>query len=64
MDQRILPVFKSNGGQGSAINAGFAASRGEIVMFLDADDEFLTDAVDEVIKVWRPASRRPSFSSN
>ena len=58
---RILPVFKSNGGQGSAINAGFAASRGEIVMFLDADDEFLTDAVDEVIKVWRPGVAKAQF---
>ena len=35
---RIIPVYKSNGGQASALNAGFAASRGDIVVFLDADD--------------------------
>jgi hypothetical protein len=35
---RIVPVLKPNGGQGSAFNAGFAASDGDIVMFLDADD--------------------------
>ena len=35
---RIRPVFKSNGGQASAFNAGFAASRGEVICLLDADD--------------------------
>jgi glycosyltransferase involved in cell wall biosynthesis len=35
---RIVPVFKANGGQASALNAGFARSRGQGVIFLDADD--------------------------
>jgi glycosyltransferase involved in cell wall biosynthesis len=35
---RIRKVFKTNGGQGSAFNAGFRASSGEIIMFLDSDD--------------------------
>src|ERR1700719_288784 len=35
---RITPIIKTNGGHGSALNAGYAASRGEIVIFLDADD--------------------------
>ncbi len=34
----IHSVLKDNGGQASAFNAGFAASRGEWVCFLDADD--------------------------
>jgi glycosyltransferase involved in cell wall biosynthesis len=34
----ITPIFKENGGHCSAANAGFAASRGDIVIFLDADD--------------------------
>lgn len=42
---RIIPVLKANGGQGSALNAGFAASRGDIVLFLDADDVLLPNAV-------------------
>jgi glycosyltransferase involved in cell wall biosynthesis len=37
---RIRAVFKRNGGQPSAINAGFRESRGEIVCLLDADDVF------------------------
>lgn len=31
-------VLKPNGGQASALNAGFARGNGKIVMFLDADD--------------------------
>jgi len=37
---RISAVLKANGGQASAFNAGFRASHGEIVCFLDADDFF------------------------
>ena len=46
---RIRPVLKPNGGQGSAVNAGFAASRGEIVIFLDADDLLLPTAAAEAV---------------
>jgi glycosyltransferase involved in cell wall biosynthesis len=36
---RIVPVCQErNGGQAAALNAGFAASRGELIIFLDADD--------------------------
>jgi glycosyltransferase involved in cell wall biosynthesis len=39
---RIIPILKDNGGQCSSFNVGFARSRGEVVMFLDADDVLLT----------------------
>jgi glycosyltransferase involved in cell wall biosynthesis len=42
---RVNAVFKANGGMGSAWNAGFAASRGDLVFFLDADDLLLPGAV-------------------
>ncbi|HEV3227409.1 MAG TPA: glycosyltransferase family A protein [Acidimicrobiales bacterium] len=35
---RVTPVLKHNGGQASALNAGFAQSEGDLVIFLDADD--------------------------
>ena len=37
-------IFKENGGQGSAFNAGFAASTGDVLIYLDADDLLLPDA--------------------
>ena len=43
---RVHAVFKSNGGQGSALNVGFASSRGEIVLFVDSDDALLPHAVE------------------
>ncbi len=58
---RISSVFKPNGGQGSALNAGFAASRGEMVIFLDADDELLPTAVAEVVEAWRPGIAKVQF---
>ena len=46
---KIIPVFKANGGQASAFNAGFAASQGEIICFLDSDDMCLPEKVAEVV---------------
>jgi len=46
---QIIPVFKKNGGVVSATNAGFLASRGEIIFFLDADDTFFSHKVEEVV---------------
>lgn len=53
---RIIPVFKDNGGQASALNAGFAASQGDIICLLDADDLFLPEKVSEVVNVFNSFS--------
>jgi len=58
---RISSVFKANGGQGSALNAGFAASRGELVIFLDADDELHPGAASEVVAAWRPGIAKVQY---
>jgi glycosyltransferase involved in cell wall biosynthesis len=45
---RIRAVLKDNGGQGSALNAGFAASQGDVVVFLDGDDVLLEGALESI----------------
>jgi glycosyltransferase involved in cell wall biosynthesis len=43
---RVHAVYKPNGGQASALNAGFEVSRGEVVCFLDADDVLEPTAIE------------------
>jgi glycosyltransferase involved in cell wall biosynthesis len=46
---RITPLFKPNGGQASALNAGYALCRGEVILFLDSDDALLPTAAENVL---------------
>ncbi|NJO49983.1 MAG: glycosyltransferase family 2 protein [Leptolyngbyaceae cyanobacterium RM2_2_4] len=50
---RIVAILKENGGQASALNAGFAASQGEIICFLDSDDVFLPNKASEVANIFQ-----------
>jgi glycosyltransferase involved in cell wall biosynthesis len=50
---RITAIFKENGGQASALNAAVAASRGNILCFLDADDFYHPDKVVRVVDTFR-----------
>jgi glycosyltransferase involved in cell wall biosynthesis len=59
---KVVPVLKKNGGQGSAFNAGFAVSRGEMVIFLDADDYLFPRAVEQVVTAWEPGVVKESRS--
>ena len=52
---KIIPIFKENGGQASAFNVGFARSRGEILCFLDADDLFLPTKIAKIVEVFNNA---------
>jgi glycosyltransferase involved in cell wall biosynthesis len=45
---KIIPVLKTNGGQSSALNAGFAACRGEWIHLLDSDDLFTENKVQRI----------------
>src|SRR5688572_22437255 len=49
---RATIIFKENGGQGSAFNAGFKASSGDIILFLDADDCLDRDSVQKVVNAF------------
>ena len=46
---RIIAVFKENGGQGSAYNAGFSRSSGQLICNLDSDDTLLPEAIGVVV---------------
>jgi glycosyltransferase involved in cell wall biosynthesis len=50
---RIIAVLKQNGGQASAFNAGFAASCGKIICFLDADDTFKPEKVSKMVYIFQ-----------
>jgi hypothetical protein len=51
--ERVRPVEKENNGQASAFNAGFRVARGEIVIFLDADDLLLPETAARVARIFR-----------
>jgi glycosyltransferase involved in cell wall biosynthesis len=53
---RIRTVFKSNAGQGSAYNAGWAAAHGEFVLFLDSDDALTPDAMAKVAAAFKDSN--------
>ncbi|HZS83888.1 MAG TPA: glycosyltransferase family 2 protein [Stellaceae bacterium] len=53
---RVRAVFKANGGNASSINAGFAAARGDIVLFMDADDLLLPQAIERMVAAMRPGA--------
>jgi glycosyltransferase involved in cell wall biosynthesis len=52
---RVRAVFQANRGETAATNAGFALSRGDIIMFVDSDDVLRQNAVETVVHAWRPA---------
>jgi|HubBroStandDraft_6_1064221.scaffolds.fasta_scaffold54474_3 glycosyltransferase involved in cell wall biosynthesis len=59
--ERLSAIFKPNGGHASAFNAGFRASHGIIVMFLDADDLLVPNAVEEIVRAWHPGTAKAQF---
>src|SRR6185437_6905080 len=50
----VKPIFKENGGYASAINIGFLAAAGDIILFLDADDRLMPWCVSSIKAAWRP----------
>jgi glycosyltransferase involved in cell wall biosynthesis len=50
--EEIVALLQENRGQAAAFNAGFEASTGEIVMFLDADDMLMPSAAVTVARLF------------
>jgi glycosyltransferase involved in cell wall biosynthesis len=55
-EPRLRVITQENGGQLSAFNAGFRAATGDILTFLDADDEYLPGWLARLEEVY---TRRP-----
>ncbi len=49
---RIEAIFKPNEGNSSAVNAAFPRCKGEVIMFLDADDYLYPHAVSSIVDAW------------
>jgi len=52
-DARIKLIRQPNGGQASALNSAFAASQGEILCILDADDTFRPQKLASIVAQFR-----------
>jgi glycosyltransferase involved in cell wall biosynthesis len=51
-DSRVTLIRKANGGQASGYNAAFAASRGEVICFLDSDDVYLPAKLERIVEAF------------
>jgi enterobacterial common antigen flippase len=51
---RVVPVLQAkNGGQGAAMNAGFLACKGDVIIFLDADDYLYPRVAETVASLYK-----------
>jgi hypothetical protein len=58
---QITAVVQANGGQAAAYNAGFAASAGELLLFLDADDLLHPTLLEQVVAAWESGSAKMHY---
>jgi len=59
--KRVTAVHKTNGGQGSALNAAFRRVTGEVVFFLDADDFLYPETCATIVAAWHTEYSKIQF---
>jgi glycosyltransferase involved in cell wall biosynthesis len=52
-DSRVRLIRQQNGGQASAWNTAYRECRGEIICFLDADDRYLPEKLEVVVRAFQ-----------
>ena len=58
---RITTITQENSGHVEALNRGYAACRGDLVLFLDADDLLRPTALASVVEAWTPGCAKVQF---
>jgi glycosyltransferase involved in cell wall biosynthesis len=61
---QIHSIFKPNGGQISGANVAVQHVTGDVVFFLDSDDELYREAIKSVMEVWRDGVSKVQFPLN
>jgi glycosyltransferase involved in cell wall biosynthesis len=61
-NQDVIKIFKQNGGQSSACNAGFVRCSGDVIIFLDADDVLLPSVGKVIDRVWYESVSKVQFT--
>ena len=63
--RRVAPQLRcielDEAGQAAAINAGFAAARGELLLFLESEDWLYPQAAAQVLAAWTPGVSKLQF---
>lgn len=59
---RVTVVFQENGGQASALNAGFLLADGDVIIFLDSDDKLHENCASEVAAAWAPGVAKINYN--
>jgi hypothetical protein len=58
---RVRPILQQNQGHIDARINGFLASRSDVILFLDADDRLLPEALAGVAAIWRDDASKVQF---
>lgn len=60
----IIKIFQSNHGMIEASNAGFSKAKGDVIIFLDADDYLYEDTIEKIVNKWNSKISKVHFKLN